>query len=762
MEPIDAVLELVRSLAARGWDAVLARHGLRLSEVGSIADLTRRLTIDRDAPGFDDLHPAAQCALAPGRPVESVLYHALSHPGVVLGVEARDEDYASLEELDLVENAIFALAAAELDTKDLVAAVFSYQFRPSTRTPHGRHADLLFSRTGIARLGSQPAKWDAARRSFHVALEKDAELEVRPARYAVWLAKKVKVGKLRLMGHAVESDKERTFLAPVHKLFAGTTCLPKRDLAIAWHEHHKNEKLARGAKALGVDEKKFDLTAAPFVRESGKDRIAEITTKGASVIVGPPPQRFVQLAVQTARDTGKDEVVRFRVPKQAWPVKAANREFTTLHLLTNKLAALFDHLIYLLSKRELRRAGRKAPEFLNIRHRVNEKGEIEDLNAIEKELDLVVKEGGYEAAMYEDPICDGCVTAVVDGLASEKEDAKPILPAFSVLAAVDYFPFVDQSVLVAKFDRRPTRSATSADVFSHGSPEALCEGRLAANVYIVDPTTKKPAFDPDDRTMVVVATTRPALGGLHPPLRQRNAEHLDDPVSWLTDAAAGHFAPGWDVTFDRDGDVAWYHTYGLGSPFVEDLKLCSSGAGSWPAVAPDASRTYKRQEYPTAIPLLDDELGHHRDHPRVRAKEVPEARGWDGEHGPFFERHGDRLCVNFADIVRADYVTNALDKLIRTDRVSHLKTQDILDRVDALRLAIRKIDPEGSVTQTKQWLVAARRDGESFVFDFARAVGEKAIAVDDDPRRLRIPVDGAVTRVTITGRRAEAAEITPA
>ena len=58
--------------------------------------------------------------------------------------------------------------------------------------------------------------------------------------------------------------------------------------------------------------------------------------------------------------------------------------------------------------------------------------------------------------------------------------------------------------------------------------------------------------------------------------------------AYLPDAASGLFAPGWDVSRDN-GHLA---PYGLGSPFPEDSKLCAPLSSFWPAVAPDASRTF--------------------------------------------------------------------------------------------------------------------------------------------------------------------------
>ena len=53
------------------------------------------------------------------------------------------------------------------------------------------------------------------------------------------------------------------------------------------------------------------------------------------------------------------------------------------------------------------------------------------------------------------------------------------------------------------------------------------------------------------------------------------------------------FAPGWDISVDgRAGGPEHLAAYGLGSPFPEDSKLCAALSAFWPAVAPDAARTF--------------------------------------------------------------------------------------------------------------------------------------------------------------------------
>ena len=59
--------------------------------------------------------------------------------------------------------------------------------------------------------------------------------------------------------------------------------------------------------------------------------------------------------------------------------------------------------------------------------------------------------------------------------------------------------------------------------------------------------------------------------------------------------------------------------YGLGSPFPEDSKLCAALSTFWPAVAPDATRSFQpnpsNASWPSVSPLTDTEIGIEGDLP---------------------------------------------------------------------------------------------------------------------------------------------------
>ena len=155
--------------------------------------------------------------------------------------------------------------------------------------------------------------------------------------------------------------------------------------------------------------------------------LLELQEVGASVLVVPVPGAIVRTATQ-AVSGGGSELVRFKVPK----ANARNRFWTSLQLPAT------DN-------------GRAAPEYANIRQVVTPKTgggfKIEDLNqrkdtgtAAAEQFTRKLRAGGYEAAHFVDGTCDGVISLKVPaGLLALR-----VLPAYSLVSAVDYFPGVEQ------------------------------------------------------------------------------------------------------------------------------------------------------------------------------------------------------------------------------------------------------------------------------------------------------------------------------
>src|SRR5262249_5023051 len=89
MTLLEQVTAMCRRLAPKGWERLLALHGLRLDS-STLKDprklakeLERKLSdIDRTVKGFEDFSPAGSRGIEAGRPGCSLLYHALASPMV--------------------------------------------------------------------------------------------------------------------------------------------------------------------------------------------------------------------------------------------------------------------------------------------------------------------------------------------------------------------------------------------------------------------------------------------------------------------------------------------------------------------------------------------------------------------------------------------------------------------------------------------------------------------------------------------------------
>ena len=135
------------------------------------------------------------------------------------------------------------------------------------------------------------------------------------------------------------------------------------------------------------------------------------------------------------------------------------------------------------------------------------------------------------------------------------------------------------------------------------------------------------------------------------------------PAAACPTAPRDSFDPGWDTSQDllySDPDtpiLKFLAGYGLGSPFVEDAKLCAALGAYWPGISPDATRAYPpkklqmglRYGWPTIVPMTDEEIGI-----------VPTADGaympWDGVRGPQRRTVDGREVAAYPDIMRTDYL----------------------------------------------------------------------------------------------------------
>ena len=650
MPLIDDVRAAIHRLAPRGWTELLALHGLRLDATDLLAELRRPLvttgggsSIDRTVPGFEDFSPNGTAAIEPGDPARSLLFHALASPNVYpLPPGSRtDGDFPTLVELDIVENYIYAVANRRLsDLGDVVVAVFAHQYRPGSTSVHGKHADMAYSRTGIARVGTMAMHYDALRRSFWAGPAGGASgVSVMPARYGAFLAQRRKLAAQDAVVHPlngpIAGDTNNLFLVPVHKLFPGGECLAGENVHLSFQEFHRSEKLRRihqlpPAKGGVAPLPGFNINQPPFVRES-HDLVTIQPAGACALLVSNIRQALTEPESQVSSISGKRELVRFRVP----PESPTNRFITSFQIQAGP-------------------AGRAAPEYAHIRFHVRPNGQLFDVNTLDSAAYKAVlktgqfhgvpgvEDGPLEAAHMLDNSCEGAISAQVTL-------SKPLkaYAAMSFVAAPDFLPLVGQ-IDVQRWAER--KGLTGNVFFTQGGPEPLCYGRhVSPNPTLPDPSTHAgPAFDRSDQanaTMTALIGPAPRGQAAVPPIKATVA------TTWLTDAAADVFAPGWDTSMFSDGQGEFYANYGLGSPYPEDAKLCAALNSFWPAAAPDAGRTFGML---TALPLLDQEIGLHPRHPKVLAGEASSSRGWDGEFGPFFANGG--VNVNFASIERSEAV----------------------------------------------------------------------------------------------------------
>jgi hypothetical protein len=392
MGRIEGVRRICRSLADRGWEGLFRHHGLNLKAANLETELSRKLDIDREQPGFSDFCLDGHKAVEPGDPARSMLYHALASPDVHPPVKGRNfstEAYPSPQELDAIENYIYSLKPFDLSTSsDIIIGVFAYEYRPAASGAHGYHADLVFSRTGVARVGTRKPAWHGPWRSFRPDPPRRNGISACPARYGAFIARATGPDDpylVPLIGRRDEqNDPIRTFYYPVHKLFPGADCIKDTALELSFREYHRNEKLRKLHVAGDIAAVPgFDVNAYPFIRDSlNGGAIVTVVPCGASILVTPIDRAaLVRTVTQTNWTSGEKEIARFVVP----PENRDNRYSTSLQMSPKGDARLF-------------------PEYVNIRHRVRKRGKhlvIDDLKKADDATFMkTLKRGGYEAAHF--------------------------------------------------------------------------------------------------------------------------------------------------------------------------------------------------------------------------------------------------------------------------------------------------------------------------------------------------------------------------
>ncbi|QXI18768.1 hypothetical protein [Pseudomonas hamedanensis] len=561
MALLESVTQICRRLAPGGWHSLMLAHGLDLLAEPLAAELGRTLAINRALPGFEDFAADGERAVTAAAPSRSLLYHALASPRVTVDDKGQAlQLFPTAGEIETVLNYVYSLDPPTLEQLRLTArgaplavVAFASEYRCAADTVHGRHADLCFSRTGITRVGTAPARYDARLRSFLPFVDNDAHgIRVMPVRYSAWVAMQLPGDAQRFgpMDFQDEVDPGLEFWVPLHKLFDGPQCLACMALVVTLENHQVNEKLRHvHLRHSGTGWQEPEISQPPFVVSAGLAHWADAEDFGPGLLLPQPRTRLVE------------------------PVEFQGQPLSFL------MPANTGGMVH-------------------GRHKVTEDGRIEDLNQRE-DVEALVRQGGYRALHYQDATADGWVRPHCPALA----DSLPAIAAYSVIGPPDFYPLCTQRKLLQWVNDEPI--LTSPDIW-HARLQALSNVRYCANLDLKDQL-----FSPADRGVTAIVALAehgdPAQG-------QKSLPEVLRPSS-LPDSAAGVFGPGWEVGWVRRpaADAQWLNIlagYQMASPFPEDAKICAALGSFWPGVAPDSARVFEpRSSLHSIIPLTDQEIG---------------------------------------------------------------------------------------------------------------------------------------------------------
>lgn len=727
--------ELFGWIAQSGWGAYFGSLGVKLPATSDVSALTA--TIDAEVfakivqtKGFEDF--AGTKLIEPGFPAMSLLYHVLANPRVKPESKVT---YPDLSQLSLLEDYIYALlnwsAYKELyhvkSDDELVMAVFAYEYRTAFKTPHHQHADLVFSRTGIGRIGTHAARYDSSNRCYTnnpSGEAGDKHMAVIPARYGLFIAKKVpcKDQDLSLMAmsqrkagdvHYLHHDSEAYVLMPLRKLFNDDLLTDSAPLDFG--EYHESRKIANLLKNDKLIRRSEHLVASKSL--------------GSSVLVISQPAPLI-----TPLRDASHRIMTF----EARPDNNDNRYFTAY--FNDKIVSKVEDIEITDSTGMLRSPNdylspRNAPMYVHLSHHLTSDTVIAYTARPLSEKQSFEQVIGRKriTPLFEDKICDGSVSAKLKIASGPLQAiaAKGTLKAFSIITAPDFLPQVD-CFDFQDFDIAPGHSKEPS-LFYEGGIASLANSDIPPNpfVYRNDPQALA-GLNPRNTYTAVISVKRRAHGHKKEAIDFHSPETDKGYVfsSYLPDMCSSVFAPGWDVTYSgtvqKDHQGVFLSTQGLGSPFVEDMKLCAAMNGMWPAASPDASRTYQGsvtekqnkgpewERNPTAVPLMDDEIGFALDSPAVKEYRQKASYGWDGEQGPFIEPlkegSGMQWYINFTDLGRADYVENTLSDALDMSKLRELDSSEVYHRMHCLRQCLHAIDPAYAPNgENNLWLVSAEK-----------------------------------------------------
>ena len=674
---IDSVSDACRRLAPLGWRQMLIdATGGELDIAAS--DLRRELgkplaRIDRTYPGFGDFANAATRAIEPGRPDRSLLYHAFASPTVVAdrqGVELRG--FPTLAEIDAVENYVYGAEPPTMDAlqrrvggRKLGLVVYALQYRNAPMSVHGRHAELCFARSGVARLGTIEPLYDARARNF-VGLDpaRPFDFRVVPRRFAAYLAAQFKGEGGFGPQDPLPGDDELQFWTPIHKLFSGPECIASLNLQVGLERGLRNDELAQFHRFLDLAGLKNNwsgevLEQFPFTIKDEFIGSMSARRDFGDGVLEPRPSPLVTPAQYKGR------LLTFPVDG-SYTSKPWNMQLSSMQVLPLTPPSPSDEPRYMLDASQ--NTQRPGPEYINIRHRLLPNGEIDDLN-FRPNMNEIMSEGGYQTLHYIDGAGDGWIEPRCPQLEGVVD---AIMPAYCMVGLPDFFPKVTQRELMLWWrDKvpKPIRDALWAI-----QPLALSQTRIAGNI------TLPAGFSLEDTTIAAIVSQPTEVDGA---VQSPNGPWTIEKAG-MPDGAIGLYDPGWETSqgiYYRARDLPlqkFLAGYGLGSPFIEDAKLCAALGAYWPGVAPDSTRTFQPDKkiggivypYPTIAPLTDEEIGSApiedgqfipRDGVHGPRETTVEERRvafmpWDGVRGPRATIFRGRPVAAYTDATRVDYI----------------------------------------------------------------------------------------------------------
>ncbi|BCX68039.1 hypothetical protein [Pseudomonas izuensis] len=559
MAVIDDVEAVCTRLASdSGWHALFLHHGLDIKARPLAAELSKTLSVDRTLKGFEDFSLTGQRGIEAGKPARSLLFHALASPNVLKGPDGKAFSlFPTAAEIETVLNYVYGSRLPSMTDLQQQAGtgtplgivVFAVEYRPRPDTGHKKHADLCFSRTGIARVGTAPPHYDRARRGFLPWVTSNPRaIRVIPARYSAYIAMQ-KAGDSLEFGPwpAQSGDDARQFWVPLHKLFDGPDCIAGLDLKLKMDFFQINEKLRqfhRNFPGSGWGEP--DISNEPFVITRNLVKWADPKVYGSGLLTPVAKTHLVEEARY------KGERLFFSIPQAP------------------------DYQGYI----------------INRRFKQNDDGSVHDLST-ERDVQAIVDAGGYNALHFIDHTADGQVSATCPALDTARLSH---WPAYSLVSAPCFYPLHTPRRL-----HEWSLGQRFPQVFFGQSLRVLADRRMAGN-------TRLPGghFPVQDKSIAAIISHTLDTGE---PATTVAVAHQQRQTC-LTDGGAGTLSPGWDIApkFGSGFNPDSFDASVLGSPWTDDMKICDATGAYWPVLSADSSRNYAPREDGIAIiPLQNEE-----------------------------------------------------------------------------------------------------------------------------------------------------------